>query len=151
MRAGAVLCLSLVLAGGPSHAGVARCWYENGALVAPAAFGDIAGDFIVDVSAPTSQLHLTRAEGEGIVTPSIRAPLRLAGRRLGPAEFQVANLNARIRQQHAGSGLRRARHRRIVAHQILSDRAVDEKGELGRQIVRIGDAERACRRRAGVV
>jgi hypothetical protein len=95
MRAGAVLCLSLVLAGGPSHAGVARCWYENGALVAPAAFGDIAGDFIVDVSAPTSQLHLTRAQGDGIEAAVAKGSLTLAGERLDGVAIAVADLDAR--------------------------------------------------------
>ena len=32
--------------------GETRCWIDNGALVVPAAFGDIAGDFILDLSAP---------------------------------------------------------------------------------------------------
>lgn len=93
----AALATALILgaASGEARAAATACWYDNGAVVVSASLGDIAGDFVLDLATPKSQLHLTRAEGEGIETPSFRAPLRLAGRRLGPAEFQVANLNAR--------------------------------------------------------
>jgi hypothetical protein len=47
------------LAGPPAPAGQTRCWVDNGAVIAPAAFGDIAGDFIFDLSAPQSVLHST--------------------------------------------------------------------------------------------
>lgn len=89
------LCLALVLIAGSARAGEARCWFENGALVIPAAFGDIAGDFIVDLSASRSQLHVTRARSEGIVGAQARADLRLAGERTRGFGMEVADLDAR--------------------------------------------------------
>jgi len=95
MRAPAVLFLILALTARPAHAGAARCWFENGAVVAPAAFGDIAGDFIIDVSAPKSQLHLTRAQGDGIEGASAQGSLTLAGERLDGLAIAVVDLDAR--------------------------------------------------------
>ncbi len=89
------LCIALVLIAGSARAGRARCWFENGALVVPAAFGDIAGDFILDVSAPRSQLHVTRAQSAGIVADHARADLRLAGERVHGFAMGVADLDAR--------------------------------------------------------
>jgi hypothetical protein len=83
-----------ILGAPPAGAGVTQCWIDNGAVIAPAAFGDIAGDFIFDLSAPQSQLHLDRALEDGIVTPSAAGTLRLAGERI-PATLTVANLDAR--------------------------------------------------------
>jgi hypothetical protein len=83
-----------ILGAAPAGAGVTQCWIDNGAVIVPAAFGDIAGDFIFDLSAPQSQLHVDRALEDGIVTPSASATLRLAGERI-PATLTVANLDAR--------------------------------------------------------
>src|SRR5882757_10655484 len=52
-----------------------------------------------------------------------------------------ANLHPRIPEQHARGVLGGARHRRVVPHQILRDRPVDEKLELRRETFRVGDAE----------
>jgi len=93
----AALALTLVLAARVAHAGETRCWFENGAVVVPAAFGDIAGDFILDASAPASQLHLTTAQTFGVDGPSAAARLRLAGERTGPLTLQVADLDARAK------------------------------------------------------
>ena len=97
MRA-TLLALALILgAAAPTRAraGETRCWYENGAIVVSAAAGDIAGDFILDLSAPKSLLHETRAQDAGIDTPQVILKLRLAGERLGGIPFQVADLDAR--------------------------------------------------------
>ena len=91
----ASLCVALVLIAARARAGETRCWFENGALVVPAAFGDIAGDFILDVSAPRSQLHVTRAQSAGIVADHARADLRLAGERIRRFDMKVADLDAR--------------------------------------------------------
>jgi hypothetical protein len=96
MRLAAVAILGLLTAA-PARAGETACWFENGAVVVPAAFGDIAGDFIVDASAPASQLHVTTAETFGIDTPTARASLRLAGERIGPLTLQVADLDSRAK------------------------------------------------------
>ena len=93
----AALALILVLAARVAHAGETRCWFENGAVVVPAAFGDIAGDFILDASAPASQLHLTTAQTFGVDGPSASARLRLAGERTSPLTLQVADLDARTK------------------------------------------------------
>jgi hypothetical protein len=93
----AAACLTLTaaaFAGAPAHAGEATCWYENGAIVVSAAAGPIADDFILDLSAPRSQLHLTRAQGMGIDADDVTVPLRVAGERIAAVDFEVANLNA---------------------------------------------------------
>ena len=94
----AAAAIILVLMAAPARAGETACWFENGAVVVPAAFGDIAGDFILDASAPASQLlHVTTAQTFGIETPTVRAMLRLAGERRVKFDMQVADLDARTR------------------------------------------------------
>jgi hypothetical protein len=94
MRARLIGIVLALIAGGAS-AGETACWFDNGAVVVPAAFGDIAGDFILDLSAPHSQLHVTVAESAGIGPPTARAALRLAGETLGGLEMTVTDLDAR--------------------------------------------------------
>jgi len=94
-----LMVLFLVLGAGGAglaRAGAARCWYEHGAIVVSAAAGDIADDFILDLSSPTSLLHDTRAQSDGIGAAEALLPLRLAGERLGLVGFQVADLDARV-------------------------------------------------------
>ena len=91
----AALWIILALAAGPAWAGATRCWVENGALVVPAAFGGVAGDFILDLSAPRSQLHDTVAQEAGILSDSVRRPLRVADERIGALALDVADLDAR--------------------------------------------------------
>jgi hypothetical protein len=97
MRRAALVILALAFAsiGVSARASEARCWLDRGVVVVPAALGRIAGDFILDLSAPRSQLHLTTAEAAGIETPEAVATLRLAGVAIGGARFQVTSLNAR--------------------------------------------------------
>lgn len=83
------------LSGAAALAGETRCWLDRGVLVVAAALGDLAGDFILDLSAPKSQLHLTAAEGAGIDVPVDTATLRLAGVSVARARFDVVSLNAR--------------------------------------------------------
>src|SRR5271168_3220033 len=78
-----------------ASAGETRCWIDNGALVAPAAFGDIAGDFLIDLSAPRSELHGTRAQSDGVVTPTATGELVIAGQRLPAVTLEVADLDHR--------------------------------------------------------
>jgi hypothetical protein len=94
MRIGG-LAIVLVLIAGAARAGETQCWFDNGAIVVPAAFGDIAGDFILDASAARSSLHVTVAGSAGIGGVSARRTLRLAGRRRNGFEMQIANLDAR--------------------------------------------------------
>lgn len=92
----AVLALGLGwLAGGTAFAGETQCWLDRGVLVVPAALGNLAGDFILDLSAPKSQLHLTVAQNAGIDAPVDIATLRLAGVAIPHARFEVVSLNAR--------------------------------------------------------
>jgi hypothetical protein len=101
--AGGVCALWLGAAfSGPALAGETRCWIDKGALVASAAFGDIAGDFLVDLGAPASQLHLTRAQSDGIETDGVRNPvvtrdLIFAGERVRDFPMAVADLDASTR------------------------------------------------------
>jgi hypothetical protein len=93
-RLAAALVLAAAGLAGPAGAGVAHCWLDDGAVVVSAAFGDITGDFLLDLSAPHSVLHVDRALADGIVTPTASATLRLAGARI-PATLAVASLDAR--------------------------------------------------------
>jgi hypothetical protein len=91
------LAFAFSASAGAVLAGPAPCWRDNGAVVVSAALGDIAGDFILDLSAPRSLLHVTAALDAGIASATVRAPLRLAGRRIDEADFQVADLDPRTR------------------------------------------------------
>src|ERR1700716_2094845 len=51
------------------------------------------------------------------------------------------NADPGILKQHARGILCGARHRGVVAHQVLRDRAVDKERQLRRQMVRVGDLE----------
>jgi hypothetical protein len=76
-------------------AGETRCWIDKGALVAPAAFGDIAGDFLIDLSAPASALHVTRAQEGGLEGEAATRDLVIAGRRLAGVALPIVDLDAR--------------------------------------------------------
>ena len=76
-------------------AGETRCWIDKGALVAPASFGDIAGDFLIDLSAPASALHVTRAQEDGLEGEAATRDLVVAGQRLAAVALPIADLDAR--------------------------------------------------------
>jgi hypothetical protein len=84
-----------VLAASAARAGEAQCWYENGAIVVAAAFGDIAGDFEIDPTAPVSLLHEDRANTAGLPGPTATAPLTIAGVRLRHVTVKLENFNER--------------------------------------------------------
>ena len=90
-----IIALTIGAAAGPARAAQAPCWYENGALVVSASIGDIAGDFILDLSAPHSLLHLTRAQSDGFDGTDFVGDLRLAGEPMGKRHFAVVDLDAR--------------------------------------------------------
>jgi hypothetical protein len=97
-RCGAIVLIALVgclvpVRGAP--AAETRCWIDKGALVAPAAFGDIAGDFLIDLSAPASVLHVTRAQEDGLEGEAATRDLSIAGRRLPGVTLAIADLDAR--------------------------------------------------------
>lgn len=73
------------------------CWIDHGAVVAPAAFADIAGDFIIDLSRPASALHDTRARADGITAATAFGPLTLAGEHVARFELAVVDLDAETR------------------------------------------------------
>lgn len=81
------------LAGFPARA--ADCWFENGAVVAPASVAGIVGDYLIDPSAPTTLIHETRAQGEGIAVTELTAAVRVAGLRLPALPVKVADLDFR--------------------------------------------------------
>ncbi len=88
-------CVGQSLAGGARAAEV-RCWIDRGAVVIPAAYGPIAGDFILDLSQAQSQLHDTAARTAGSTDDVARWTLRLAGQRKPRYTMKVADLDARI-------------------------------------------------------
>ncbi len=88
------LLAALALARG-AVAGETRCWIDKGALVAPAAFGDIAGDFLIDLSTPTSALHVTRAQEDGLEGEAATRGLSIAGLRLAAVTLAIVDLDAR--------------------------------------------------------
>lgn len=79
----------------PAHAGETRCWFENGAIVAPAAIADMAGDYVIDLSAPRTLLHETKAQMAGIVTETVTLPVEIAGLKAPAVSVTVADLDDR--------------------------------------------------------
>lgn len=96
MRASAVIAGLILSVGGtaPALAGEAACWFENGAVVVPARIGAVAGDWLLDPSAPRTQLHDTRAAMEGLADGFV-ADGRLAGQALPDVPVMVADLDSR--------------------------------------------------------
>lgn len=96
MRAAAVIAGLILSVGGtrPALAGEVACWFENGAVVVPAVIGGVAGDWLLDPSAPRTQLHDTRADMEGLADGFV-ARGRLAGQTLPDVPVRVADLDAR--------------------------------------------------------
>lgn len=94
MRFGAILLTAILVWVSAANAGSTRCWIDQGAVVAAASFGDIAGDFIIDVGAPVSRLHVTRAEEDGIKAEAATRPLVLAGNRIAQAQLTIVDMDA---------------------------------------------------------
>jgi len=88
------ICLAVAIAGAV-RAGEVRCWVDHGAVVVPAAYGPIAGDFILDLSQAKSQLHETAARTAGSTDDAARWTLRLAGQTRRGFPMAVADLDAR--------------------------------------------------------
>lgn len=80
---------------GAARAGETACWFENGAVVAPAVIGDMAGDYVIDLSAPRTLLHETKAQMAGIVAPELTLPVEVAGLKAPAVSVAVADLDAR--------------------------------------------------------
>jgi hypothetical protein len=98
-RAIALTALAMaVLDRGSARAGETRCWLDQGAVVAAAAFGDVAGDFIIDLSRPVSALHVTRANLDGVDADAVEGPLEFAGQRIAALKLPVVDLDP---QTHA--------------------------------------------------
>src|SRR5580658_6180762 len=89
-----VAAVAALAAGGGARAGETPCWVDHGVVVVSAAFGDITGDFLFDLAAPKSELHVDVALERGIVTPTSSDTLRLGDQRI-PATLAVTNLDAR--------------------------------------------------------
>ena len=94
IRAANLLCV-LAFAATTARAGETRCWFENGAVVAPAAFGAVTGDFIVDLSQARSQVHETSVRMHGYTGATMVATLRVGGASRSAFEASVADLDTR--------------------------------------------------------
>ncbi|KQV62663.1 MULTISPECIES: hypothetical protein [unclassified Caulobacter] len=88
------LSLTLILAGA-ARAGETACWFENGAIIAPAVIADMAGDYVIDLSAPRTLLHETRAQMAGIIEPELTLSVEVAGLKAPAVSVKVADLDAR--------------------------------------------------------
>ena len=100
-RVAAALALTVVSgAAWPALAGETGCWIDNGAVVVPAVltqpvWGDITGDFILDLSAPHSQLHQTTAQSHGMDDATqASGVVTLAGEHIA-ANLAIADLDDR--------------------------------------------------------
>ncbi len=85
---------AMTLAACGARAGETRCWLDKGAVVVPAAFGDIAGDFVLDLTRPVSALHDTRANMNGLTGESATAILSVAGVSFGRTTLPIIDLDA---------------------------------------------------------
>ncbi len=88
------LAFSLFLTGA-ARAGETACWFENGAVVAPAVIGDMAGDYVIDLSARRTLLHETKAQMAGILEPTLSLSVEVAGLKTPAVTVTVADLDAR--------------------------------------------------------
>jgi hypothetical protein len=81
LRRAAALAVLLASLAAPCAAagGEMRCWVDRGAVVVSAAFGDIAGDFLLDLTQPKTLLEADVAALDGIDGTTARRELRLAG------------------------------------------------------------------------
>ena len=91
----ALMSIPLLAAASATVAGETACWFENGAVVAPAAIADMAGDFVIDLSAPRTLLHNTKAQMSGYADTDLTLPVRLAGQRVEAAPVMVSDLDYR--------------------------------------------------------
>ena len=80
---------------GAARAGETACWFENGAVIAPAVIADMAGDYVIDLSAPRTLLHETKAQMAGITEPELALPVQVAGLKVPAVSVKVADLDAR--------------------------------------------------------
>jgi hypothetical protein len=95
-RVAPLLILSLLAASaGPAMAGQTACWFENGAVIVPAAIGGLAGDYVLDLSAPRTLLHETAAQRGGFAETALTLPVDVAGQRVEAAPVVVQDLNYR--------------------------------------------------------
>jgi hypothetical protein len=95
-RPAPLLALSLLaVSGGPALAGQTACWFENGAVVVPAAIGGVTGDYVLDLSAPRTLLHETAAQAAGYADTALSLPVRLAGQRSPAGPVTVRDLDYR--------------------------------------------------------
>lgn len=78
-----------------AQAGETACWFENGAIVAPAVIGDMAGDYVIDLSAPRTLLHETRAQMAGLTEPEFTSSVEVAGLKTPDVSVRIADLDAR--------------------------------------------------------
>jgi hypothetical protein len=87
-----VICLSPPALS--ATAGETACRLDHGRIVVTAAFGDVAGDFVLNAARPRSVLDDTVAGMWNLGENEARGDLRLAGRRWPHFSMQVAPLGA---------------------------------------------------------
>lgn len=146
----AMFIVLAAMAARPALAGETRCWLDNGMLTAPAAFGDIAGEFAVDPASPECLLHVDNAAGFGLTGAAARSTLTFAGERRPGFNMGIADLDARSRASAVGlAGVIGAD---ALAGRVLEIRRRPCRLTLGRRPprARAGDTRLPLRRIAGV-
>lgn len=86
---------ALAFACGTAAAAELPCWYEQGVLVAPAAVGPVAGDFIIDTGSARTELHETRAMGEGYSGEAVTLEVRVGGTSFPERHVAIVDQDAR--------------------------------------------------------
>jgi hypothetical protein len=86
---------ALALVAAPALAQDAACWFENGAVVAPAEVAGIAGDYLLDPSTPVTEIHETRAQGAGFSQTALVADARVGGLSRAGLPVRVVDLDSR--------------------------------------------------------
>ncbi len=92
------LCIATAMAApaAVARAGETACWFENGVVIAPASVLGVAGDYLIDTATPDTQLHETRAQGEGLTETGFSGEVRLAEERLAGQAVKVVDLDMRL-------------------------------------------------------
>ena len=88
------------------------CWIDHGAVLAPATFGDMVGDVVLDPGRSQSALHDTAARSAGLTGGAVTAAWSLAGQTARSVTLPIRDLDpetvSRAVPRYCNPGTRRA-------------------------------------------